>query len=55
MVDFKRVMLTERERKELEALRAAARKFIAKVERGEARSITTYAELKDALAIGEQQ
>ena len=35
----------------LEALEAAARKFIKKVETGRARSVVTYRELKAALEI----
>ncbi len=36
--------------KSLEMFQAAARKFVNKVDAGQARSRVTYAELKDALA-----
>lgn len=44
--------MSESERKRLEALEAAAKKFIDKVESGRAHSVETYTELKAAMAIG---
>ncbi len=50
LLEVHRMRLIERERaSQLEAFKAAARKFLTKVETGHARSVETYAEMKTAL------